>query len=74
MSQTRIAKDWERAYDAHQLHGHANVRADICFACNGKLIGADGSHCEALFDDGVVAFAAAICRSCKDKEKADTPR
>jgi hypothetical protein len=55
-----------RETDESQLRGHANVRADICFSCGGKLKAADGSYYEALYDDGFVVFAAAICRECKN--------
>jgi hypothetical protein len=51
-----------------RLHGHANVRADVCFICHGKLKGEDGSYCETLYDDGTTTFAAAICRACKTEE------
>ena len=53
-----------------RLHGHANVRADVCFICHGKLTAPDGSYCETFYDDGRDRFAAAICRACKDEELA----
>jgi hypothetical protein len=31
----------------------------------------DGSYCETLYDDGIVAFAAAICRPCKDATRRE---
>lgn len=48
-----------------RLHGHGNVRANICFDCRGRLLSPTGSHAEYHFDDGNKSFAAAICLYCK---------
>jgi hypothetical protein len=68
MTQVRNGRNSERRDIDLELHGHANIRADICFSCKGKLKAPDGSYCESFYDDGLIAFSAAICRSCKDNE------
>lgn len=51
--------------DLSRLHGHANIRANICFDCHGPLMSAGGAHSEYHYDDGTVSFAAAVCTYCK---------
>jgi hypothetical protein len=67
MARTKVAELYK--YDPSEPHGFGNIRADICFICHGKLKAPDGSHCETFYDDGIVAFAAAICRACKTRER-----
>ena len=66
MSKVSPSKGSRRQNFDPDMHGHANIRADVCSFCKGKLKAPDGSYCETFYDDGVVAFGAAICRQCKE--------
>jgi hypothetical protein len=63
-----------RAPARPDLHGHKAERENICYSCGGELRDTNGNWNTAMVDNGGrLAFAAAICRQCKEEETiADT--